>query len=131
MKMKLREAISRYNNLAALTTQTYPTRLSYAISKNLKKLEDETKNYEEERKKVCERLAEKDEKGAPIIEDDKYVMTDANKKTLSKEVDDLLNMEVEVEIQIVDVSVLDQCDTSERYHVPTAKEIIALDFMLK
>ena len=51
MKMKLREAISRHNDLAALTTQTYPTRLSYVISKNLKKLEDETKNYEEERKK--------------------------------------------------------------------------------
>lgn len=130
MKMKLREAVSHRNALAVLATQAYPIRLSFAISKNLKKLKVETKDYEEEREKACERLAEKDEEGKPIIEDNKYLFSGENRKALSNELDNLLDMEIEVDIQTVDVSVLDQCDTSERYHAPTAQEIMAMDFML-
>lgn len=53
--------------------------------------------------------------------------------TLSKEVigelNDISNLEIEVEIMMVPMSVLEMCDT-EKYDTPTSKEMAALEFMI-
>lgn len=135
MKMKLSEILEHYKSMtnSGILDQTLPAKLSYAISRNVKKLEDEVKVYEDERKKLCERLAEKDDKGAAkMIEKSGsmiYDLTDEAAKTLSEELDDLTASEIEIDIHTVGESVIEQCD-QDRYHIPTARELAVLDFMI-
>lgn len=133
MEMKLKDIITHYNALAqGIIDQALPPKLSYAISRNVKKLEEEVKNYEDERKKICQRLAEKDGEGEPVIKDGKYDISEDNKKILDEELDTLLDTDIDVDIHTVDIDpVLDQCDAAERYHVPTARELMTLEFMIR
>lgn len=147
MKMKLSKIIGYYETLTgrgsgrtinpnAIINKTFPAKLSYGISRNIKKMEEEIDSYNEERKKICERLAEKDEDGKPVMQDaengDKeYKLTDKNRKILVKELNDLLDSEVEIEIHMVSEGVLDQCVSCDRYNLPTTKDLVTLDFMIE
>lgn len=143
MLMKLSEIIGYYGNLTkprkrgerSIVDQSFPAKLSLAISRNVKRLQEESATYEKEREKICERLAEKGEDGLPIIVEkngkSQYKLTDENLKILDKELAELLGTEIDVPIQMVDSSVLEQCDFSERYHTLSAREAICLDFMIK
>lgn len=135
MEMKIKDAIMHYNVLAqrpSITDQTLPSKLSYAIGRNVKKLEEEVRSYNEEREKICKRLAEKDEEGNPITKNGKYDISEENKKILDEELEALLDTDIDVDIQMVDIDpILDQCDAAERYHVPTARELMALEFMIR
>lgn len=135
MEMKIKDAIMHYNALTqrpSIVDQTLPSKLSYFISRNAKKLEEEVKNYNDEREKICKRLAEKDEEGSPITKDGKYDISEENKKILDEELEALLDTDIDVDIHMVEIDpILDQCDAAERYHVPTARELMALEFMIK
>lgn len=135
MEMKMKDAIMHYNALTrnpSIVDQALPSKLSYSISRNIKKLEEEVRSYNEEREKICKRLAEKDEEGNPITKDRKYDISEDNKKILDEELDALLDMGVDVDIHTVEIDpILDQCDAAERYHVPTARELMTLEFMIK
>ena len=133
--MKIKDAIMHYNALTqrpSIVDQTLPSKLSYSISRNAKKLEEEVKNYNEEREKICKRLAEKDEEGNPITKYGKYDISEENKRILDEELDALLDTDIDVDIHTVEIDpILDQCDAAERYHVPTARELMTLEFMIK
>lgn len=135
MEMKIKDAIMHYNALTrnpSLVDQVLPSKLSYSIGRNIKKLEEEVKNYNEERERICKRLAEKDEDGKPITKDGKYDLSEENKQILDNELDALLNTDIDVDIHTVEIDpILDQCDAAERYHVPTARELMTLEFMIK
>ena len=135
MEMKIKDAIMHYNTLTqrpSIVDQTLPSKLSYSISRNLKKLEEEVKNYNEERERICKRLAEKDGDGNPIAKDGKYDISEENKQILDEELNALLDTDIDVDIHMVDIDpILDQCDAAERYHVPTARELMTLEFMIK
>lgn len=143
MKMKLSEIISKYNSITglkdgkmnpnAILNKTFPAKLEYGISKNVKKFEDEIASYNKEREKICKELCEKDKDGNPVMENEgkSYKLDEEAKKTLDKELNDLLDAEVEIEIHMVPESVLDQCMSSERYHVPSTREVLILLFMLE
>lgn len=135
MEMKIKDAIMHYNALTqrpSIVDQALPSKLSYAIGRNVKKLEEEVRSYNEEREKICKRLAEKDEEGNPITKDGKYDISEENKKILDEELDALLDTDIDVDIHTVDIDpILDQCDGAERYHVPTARELMTLEFMIR
>lgn len=135
MEMKMKDAIMHYNALTrnpSIVDQALPSKLSYSISRNIKKLEEEVKNYNEERERICKRLAEKDGDGNPITKDGKYDLSKENKQILDNELNSLLNTDIDVDIHTVEIDpILDQCDAAERYHVPTARELMTLEFMIK
>ena len=135
MEMKIKDAIMHYNALTkrpSIVDQALPSKLGYSISRNAKKLEEEVKNYNDEREKICKRLAEKDEEGKPIAKDGKYDISEENKQILDEELNALLDTDIDVDIHMVDIDpILDQCDAAERYHVPTARELMTLEFMIK
>lgn len=135
MEMKMKDAIMYYNALTrnlSIVDQALPSKLSYSISRNIKKLEEEVKNYNEERERICKRLAEKDGDGNSITKDGKYDLSKENKQILDEELEALLDTDIDVDIQMVDIDpILDRCDAAERYHVPTARELMTLEFMIK
>lgn len=139
MKMKLKEAQARLQNLAKLGTKTFPAKLSFAISCNIEKLQKEAEHIEKERKKLCEQYAEKDDDGKPVmvdsvingVESKEYKMDAAARAAFGEEYDSLLDTEVDVSIRTVKTEVVEQCERADRYDIPTVAELLALAFMLE
>lgn len=140
MKMKLKEVIEHYNGLVSINTdgqtllsKRFPVKLSFGISKNIKKLEREVEDYQKERIKICESLSNKDEEDKPIMikkEDGTEVYDIPDRKLFDEEIKELLDTEVDIDIHMVEEAVLDQCSESERYDIPNTRDLMIIDFML-
>lgn len=139
MKMKLKEVQERLKGLARMGTKTFPSKLSFAVSYNIEKLQKESERIEKERKKLCEQYAEKDDDGNPAMVDSvvngntvkEYKMDEDGRKAFGEEYEALLDTEVNVEIRTVKTEVVEQCEKVERYDIPTVAELVTMSFMLK
>jgi hypothetical protein len=143
MKMKLRKAVELYNDLTgkssgkeeekALVNKILPSKLGYAISKNIVALGRESELFNKERERLCMQLCKKDDEGRPVMKmgGRVYDISDEDLKILNKELEDLLNTEIEIEVINVKKDILDQADTSERYQGLSVEELMMLDFMIE
>lgn len=77
---------------------------------------------------MIRRYAKKDENGEIMTEDDCYIMED--KERFGKDMSELLNIETEVEIHTVSISVVEKCDEDPKYDSLTMAELDVIDFML-
>lgn len=139
MKMKLREVNKNLNGLAGLGGKVFPSKLSFAVSCNIERLQREAERIEKERKKLCEQYSDKDKDGKPVMVDSiingqktqEYRMSDTNRKELGNEYDEFLNTEIEVEIRTVKQEVLERCEEMERYDIPSVADIVSMAFMIE
>lgn len=131
MKMKLSEVAGYFNSISSLANKKLPAKISYAVMKNQKALEEEFKGLEQQRLKFCGIYAEKDENEKPVTKDGAYVFSEKNKEDFHKEYRDVLEEEIEMNIHMVSISELDKCDESDRYDAVTPADVEALAFMLK
>ena len=135
MKMKLGEVKGRFAGLLKISEKTFPAKVSYAIARNLKLLEKEYKDLEEQRMKICESYADKDEDGKAITQEKDgntvYVFSGKAQEQLNKEYAELLDEEIDIDIHTVDAGELDKCEESERFDIPTAADYMAMEFMFK
>lgn len=139
MEMKLGEIRGRLEGLLKASEKTFPAKVNYAVAKNLKLLESEFKDLEEQRMKICESYADKDEDGKAKTktvntnngETTVYVFSGDAQEQCNKEYGELLEGEIDLDIHTVDVAELDKCDENERFDVPTAADYMAMEFMLK
>lgn len=90
MKIKLDKLVSMQQSLNRITSLELPPKVSYRLSKTLKKVLSELKDLEVERKKLFNKYAQPDEKGVPKVPEDKI-------ETFSAEWATLLQEEVELE----------------------------------
>lgn len=109
MKLKNIEIVNRINGLGAVADLPLPVRLTYAIRKNAKKLEAEYNDYFE----ALTSLKEK-------YQDDK------ENPGYSKELEELLNIEVEIELHMVPETIFDGAGFDI-----TLQQLAALDFMIE
>jgi hypothetical protein len=107
MKLKNIDIINRINGLGAVADLPLPVRLTYAIRKNAKKLEAEYNDYFEALTELKEKY--KDDKESPEY---------------SKELEELLNIEVEIEFHTVPDEIFEGFDI-------TLQQLTALDFMIE
>lgn len=121
--MKNREIIEHINALGAFTKDKIPVKLSFAIVKNFNKLKSASDDYEQARMKLLEENSEKKENGdiesgedgnAKIIDIDKW----------NKEINELMNIEVDIDMHKVDFSILDGLQLS-------VSDMAAIEFMIK
>lgn len=131
MKVKLGELKEMVTGLYAIQEKRFPVKISYAIAKNVKNLAEEHADYEKQRIKLCEEFANKDKDGNPILIDGKYDIPDCHLEEFNDVVNELRETEIDVDIHSVSFSELDKCDTNERYDIPTASDVSAMEFMLK
>ena len=73
-------------------------------------------------------LYKTNENGEIMTEDDCYIMED--KERFGKDMSELLNIETEVEIHTVSISVVEKCDEDPKYDSLTMAELDVIDFML-
>ena len=126
--MKITEIGVKAQIISGLSKKKLPVKLGFAVSCNLDELAKWQKKTEEQRIELCKRYARKDDKGEPIIKDDRYDIEDMT--ALSSDVGELMDEDIEVNVRKVPDSLLDMIDLSDKYDALTPDEIGALQFML-
>lgn len=139
MKMTEKDVNKKYQGLVKLAKLVFPSKLNFAVSCNLEILGKEFERIEKEREKLCERFAEKDKDGNPVMADcivngvktQEYKISDADRRELNEEYLALLEAEVDLPIRVVKMEEIEKCETAERYDIPTVAQMSAMAFMLE
>lgn len=129
MKIKLAEIKNRHQTLCMLGNKKLPIKLSYAVGKNILKLQEEVNSIEEARIKLVQQYAEKDENGSFKMKDGHYDVGE-NEQKLNKEFIEFLNTETDIDIKTVLAEIVENMEDA-RFDALTPAELIALDFMLE
>lgn len=129
--MRLELIIRHYAELLQQKDKIYTAKLGYAISRNIKALQEAVDGYDESRIQICKNYANKDENGKVMIKDGHYDMTEENEKIVNEELSSLQMMDVDVAIMKVPFSELEECEKKERYTIPSVSDIEALMFMIE
>lgn len=128
MKLTLRKLVKDAPQLANITNkQGLPRKMSYAIAKNTKKIENELEIYNLERQKLIDKYCAKDEKGKNKIDENNQLrILDENMDDWNRDISELLDIEVEVDIHKfkIDDFYNSECDM-------TPAELIVIDYMIE
>lgn len=126
MKIKNSQMVSFLNGKADIQNKKLPTKLGYAITKNIKLMNSIAEAYEEERKKILDRYAMKDADGEYVVKEGAYVISDL--EAYGAEMQELLEIDNEMDIHMVPFSELEKCD-SEQFDALSVQDICLLEFM--
>ena len=122
--MKNREIIEHINALGNFTKDKLPTKLSFAVVKNFNKLKSVYKDYDESRALLVEKYAEKDDKGETVRnENGTETFKEECLLDWNKEVNELLDIDVEFDIHSVDFVIIENLQMS-------VIDIEAIEFMI-
>lgn len=128
MKITNRRLVNDANFIGGLTNkQGLPIKISYAIAKNVAKIESELKIYNNERQKLIDKYAVKDDKGENIVyENNQLKIADENMNEWTDAINELLDIEVEIDIHKFNENDLlnSNCDM-------TPSEIMLIDYMIE
>lgn len=123
MKLSNRELLSNMQQLKVLAQRDLPIKVSYAIAKNMRKIEDELKPYEEERQRLLEKHGKKDNEGE-LITNKQGQVDFKNKKAWDKDISELLDIEVDITFHKFNIKHLEGREISPG-------ELIALEHMIE
>ncbi|MDU2198233.1 MAG: DUF1617 family protein [Peptostreptococcaceae bacterium] len=99
MKLTNRKILNDSNFLRGLIHKQLPIKVSYAIAKNVSKIEKELEIYNKERQKLLDKYCVKDEKGNLVIdESNNYSIEEEYIDICNKELNELLDIEVDIDI---------------------------------
>ncbi len=124
MKLSNEKLVNSIGVLNKLTNMELPIKLSYAISKNITKINGELVVYNKERQKLIEKYGEKDEEGKLKTKEDGTInILDID--SFNKDLKEILDIETEVDIHVID---LEKVDVDINI---TPGEIMLVDYMFK
>ena len=98
MKLTNRKIVNDANLLGNLTHKQLPIKVSYAIAKNISKIEKELEIYNKERQKLIDKYCLKDEEGNLIDENNQFQIADGNLEAWNKDMNELLDIEIDINI---------------------------------
>jgi hypothetical protein len=123
--MKNREIIEHINAIGAFTKDKMPTKLSFAVVKNFNKLQAAYKDYDQARLNLIDIYAEKDDEGKNKLgEDGTAIIKTDSQDTFLTEINELLDIEVEIDVHMVDYSVIENIQLA-------VADMAAIEFMIK
>lgn len=124
MKLTNAKILNDSTKLSEIAQKQLPIKASYAIAKNLAKLEAELKTYNTEREKLIEKYSKKDEKGKTIIGENNQVgIQGEHLADWNKDIQELLAIENEVDIHKFSIEALSG-------YAMTPAELMILDYMI-
>lgn len=127
MKLSNERIINDATALGTLSRRELPVKVSYAIAKNIAKIERELKIYTNERVKLIDKYALKDKKGNVKADDNgQIIFKDGCKEKWDKDIRDLLDIEVEVDIHKFKLDELINSGCSM-----TPSELMLIDYMIE
>ena len=98
MKLTNRKIVNDANLLGNLTHKQLPIKVSYAIEKNISKIEKELEIYNKERQKLIDKYCLNDEEGNLIDENNQFKIADGNLESWNKDMNELLDIEIDINI---------------------------------
>ena len=99
MKITNRKILNDKNSLAKISQRVLPIKVSYAIAKNIKKIDNELDIYNSEREKLIDKYCVKNENGEKLVDEDNNLrIAEDNLNDWNKAMQDLLDIEVDVDI---------------------------------
>lgn len=98
MKLTNRKIVNDANLLGNLTHKQLPIKVSYAIAKNISKIEKELEIYNKERQKLIDKYCLKDEEGNLIDENNQFKIADGNLESWNKDMNEILDIEIDINI---------------------------------
>ncbi|WP_281550166.1 hypothetical protein [Murimonas intestini] len=128
MKIKNSEIVEFLNGVSGIKEKRLPVKVGYAINKNIRGFEDAAVAYEEERRKILDKYLVLGADGKPVDADGQISYSDEN--AYVQDINELLSIENEIDIQQIDFSELEKCD-SEQFDSLSIKDISMLEFMTK
>ncbi|MCD2348480.1 DUF1617 family protein [Clostridium guangxiense] len=123
MKITNREILESINTLKVVAQKQMPVKVSYAIAKNISKIDAELKIYEKERKKLIDKYAEKD-KDNKIISNKEGQIKFKDQTAWDKDIEELLSIETDIEIHKFKFDLLNGVQMSPA-------ELQAIDYMIE
>lgn len=129
MKMTLNEVLENHKSLLEVSGKILPVRFSYAVSKNLKKLETEVKLIQEEQSKLAREYCEKDEEGKPKVNDKGFLVFGDNAEKFMTEYNEYLNTEIEVDVHKIPFAEIERTE-GDRYDILPPAELMGIEFMI-
>lgn len=127
MKLTNRKIVNDSSFLGNLTQKQLPIRVSYTIAKNISKIEKELEIYNKERQKIIDKYCIKDDEGNNVIDENNQLkISSENLNTWNKEINELLDIEVDIEIHKFNINDLlnSNCEM-------TASELMLIDYMIE
>lgn len=124
MKIKNEVLVNSIGVLSKLTNMELPIKLSYALSKNITKIDRELEVYNKERQKLIEKYGEKDKEGKLKTKEDGTInILDID--NFNKDIKEILEIETEVDIHLID---LESINADIKI---TPGELMIIDYMFK
>jgi len=99
--MKLTNAVllNSTKTLSILSQKQLPIKVSFSIARNVSKINDELKIYNDERQKLIMKYCERDEDGKIVKDENKQIkLKDECKEEWNKDMQELLSIENEIDI---------------------------------
>lgn len=123
MKLSNEKILADIAKLMEISKKVLPIKASYAIAKNMKKIEDELEIYYKEREKLIDKYAEKDENGNVKIDETGFIVF-RDKESWDREIKELLAIENDIKIHKFPIDVL------EGYNMSPA-ELMLIEYMIE
>lgn len=128
MELTLKTLLGASQALAELAdTRGLPSVVAYRIARNVKAIDKELEVYNEQRKKLLEEKANKDENGEPIMKDGPngayYDIPNDLMEEFNKELEELKDETVDIDIKKVTLAEIDNAQLS-------AFQLNALEYMI-
>ena len=111
------------HQLRGLANRELPIKASYALAKNITKMESELKLYNKEREKFINKYAEKDEEGN-VKADEAGQIVFKDPEGWDKDIKELLAIENDIDIHKFPIEALGDCNIS-------ASELMLIDYMIE
>jgi len=125
MKISNEVILNSSTKLGEVSQKQLPVKVSYAISKNIAKLEAELKIYNSEREKLIEKYSVKDENGKTIVgKNNQIKIQPEHLEDWNKDFIELLAIENEVDIHKFKIDELNGFNISP-------SELTAIEFMIE
>lgn len=127
MKLTNRKIVNDANFLGTLTNKQLPIKVSYAIAKNVSKIEKELEIYNKEKQKLVDKYCIKDEKGNNKIDENNQLKIDnENLDDWNKSINELLDIEIEIDIHKFNINDLLNSNLDM-----TPSELMLIDYMIE
>ena len=118
--------VNTINVLGELNNAKLPVKVAYAITKNINKINSELKAYNEEKTKLIDKYAEKDEEGElKRNEIGNVILKEEHIEEWNRDIAELLSIENEIDIHMIQLDDLLNSD----YSISPA-ELTVIDFMI-
>ncbi len=128
MRITNRRIVNDANFLGALVHKTgLSIKVSYALAKNISKIERELDIYNKERQKLIDKYCIKDEEGKNVIDENNQLkIADEHLDAWSKDINELLDIEIDIDIHKFNKDDLlnSNCDL-------TPAELMLIDYMIE